>query len=162
MTEITPEILARLDALQLGYIDALAGKNMDAWLATFDEQGSYICKTQEAQERGMDIAFILDDCHDRLKDRVQFVTRVWVGTFQDYQPRHFVQRLGCRYVGDRLIEMRSNFMMMFTRSDTRRTELFAAGQYVDVVSLATDRPLFRSKTAIVDAPLLPHYMAYPI
>ena len=162
MIEITPEVIARLDALQSEYMDALSRKDMDAWLATFDTQGAYICKTLEAEERGLEIAFILDDCYDRLKDRVLFVTRVWVGTFQDYQPRHFAQRVSCRSVGNDLIEMRSSFSVMFTRSDTKKTEVFAAGQYVDLISMAQEKPLFRSKTAITDAPLMAHYMAYPI
>jgi anthranilate 1,2-dioxygenase small subunit len=162
MSEITPEVMAQLDALQLEYMDALGRKDMDAWLATFDAEGAYVCKTLEAEERGLGIAFILDDCHDRLKDRVQFVTRVWAGTFQDYQPRHFAQRVSCQAVGEDLIEMRSNFSVMFTRSDTQKTEVFAAGQYVDLITLGKEKPLFRSKTAITDAPLMAHYMAYPI
>ena len=158
----TPNMVQQIEALQLRYIDALDSKDMNGWLETFDSKGSYICRTAESETRGLDISLILDDCHERLQDRVKFITRVWAGTFQDYQTRHFVQRLDSRQLDDGLYEMRSNFTVMFTRSDTGETALFAAGVYLDTVSIGREGASFRSKKAIIDAPILPHYMVYPL
>jgi anthranilate 1,2-dioxygenase small subunit len=156
------EHLQLIDELQRQYIDALDGKKMPAWLATFGSEGQYICKSLESEEAGWPMALIMDDCHGRLEDRVKFVDKVWAGTFQDCQTRHFVQRMAVTRVEGGLYQVRSNFSIAFTRSDTGITSLLAAGVYHDVVEIQDGQALFRSKKAVIDAPLLPHYIVYPL
>lgn len=162
MSAPTLEQLQRIDALQRRYIDALDSKNMPGWLATFDAQGQYSCITAESESAGWTIALMLDDCHGRLQDRVKFVDKVWAGTFQDYQTRHFTQLIECTVQGDGLYRVRSNFSLLFTRSDTGSTGVLAAGVYQDLVDLSGAESLFRSKKVVIDAPLLPHYIVYPL
>jgi 3-phenylpropionate/cinnamic acid dioxygenase small subunit len=162
MSDMKMDHLSLIDELQLRYIDALDAKKMPAWLATFGAEGQYICKTAESEEAGWPMALIMDDCYGRLEDRVKFVDKVWAGTFQDYQTRHFVQRIECTPAENGLYQVRSNFSVAFTRSDTGRTEIFAAGVYRDVVDVGGKQAVFRSKKAVIDAPKLPHYMVYPL
>jgi anthranilate 1,2-dioxygenase small subunit len=152
----------RIDELQIRYIDALDRKKMPDWLATFDGQGQYVCTTAESEDAGWAVAFIMDDCRGRLEDRVKFVDKVWAGTFQDYQTRHFVQRMEVRPAEGGLLEVRSSFSIAFTRSDTGRTDLLATGVYHDVVDVSGPQALFRAKRVVLDAPLLPHYIVYPL
>lgn len=152
----------RIDNLQNQYVDALDRRDMEAWLATFGQEGSYTCRTAESVESDWSIAFILDDCRARLEDRVKFITRVWAGTFQDYRTRHIVQRLICEPKSADLYSVRSNFSVSFTRSDTNKTEVYATGVYLDEILLGSDTAAFVSKCVICDAPMLPHYMTYPI
>jgi anthranilate 1,2-dioxygenase small subunit len=154
--------LRQIDELQLRYIDALDGKKMPAWLATFNAEGQYVCTTAESVEAGWPMALIMDDCHGRLEDRVKFVDKVWAGTFQDYQTRHFVQRMEVTPADGGLYQVRTNFSVMFTRSDTGHTDVLAAGVYHDLVDVSGGQALFRSKKAVIDAPLLPHYIVYPL
>jgi anthranilate 1,2-dioxygenase small subunit len=159
----TLEVLTQIDALQIGYIDALDKKDMEAWLSAFSPAGSaYFCRTAEAEDRGLEISFIYDDNYDRLQDRVKFVTRVWTGTYQDYQTRHFIQRLSCEQREDGCYEVRSNLLVAFTRSDNNQTELLVAGTYVDVIEMNGGDAKFKSKRVIIDAPVLPHYIVYPL
>ncbi len=162
MNAVTFEKLHELDQLQLRYMDALDQKCMGGWLNTFSHNGSYICKTLESEQANWKIALILDDCHGRLKDRVTFVDKIWAGTFQDYQTRHFVQRNECHLTDEGQYTMRSNFSVMFTRSDTGQTGILASGSYHDVIELWDGQPRFRSKKVVIDAPLLPHYIVYPL
>ena len=162
MNEAKRDHLGLIDELQLRYIDALDSKEMASWLGTFGAEGGYVCKTAESEEAGWPMALIMDDCHGRLEDRVKFIDKVWAGTFQDYQTRHFVQRNECRPAGKGLYQVRSNFSVVFTRSDTGRTDVLAAGVYHDLVELSGEQALFRSKKAVIDAPLLPHYIVYPL
>ena len=162
MSTISMETLQRIDDLQLRYIDALDHKQMPGWLAAFDAQGSYVCTTAESEQAGWKIALIMDDCRGRLEDRVKFVDRVWAGTFQDYQTRHFVQRLDCVPADGGLVRVRTNFNIVFTRSDTGETQPLASGVYHDLVDVSGPQALFRSKRAVIDAPLLPHYIVYPL
>ena len=162
MTMVAIETLRQIDDLQSRYVDALDRRDMEGWLATFGATGSYRLSTAEGEEAGLPIAMILDDCPERLRDRVTFVNRVWAGTYQEYRTRHIVQRLGCEAVEPGLYRSRSSFFLAFTRSDTRATELYASGIYEDLIEIEGSRALFRSKAAITDAPMLPHYLTFPI
>ncbi len=156
------EHLHLVDELQQAYIDALDSKNMAGWLALFHAHGQYSCVTAESESAGWTIALMQDDCHGRLEDRVKFVEKVWAGTFQDYQTRHFAQRVACAPDDGGLFRVRSNFHILFTRSDTGNTGVLAAGVYHDLVDVSGTQPLFRAKKVVIDAPLLPHYIVYPL
>jgi 3-phenylpropionate/cinnamic acid dioxygenase small subunit len=162
MSETNMDHLRLIDELQVRYMDALDGKQMPRWLATFGPEGQYTCTTAESEAAGWKMALILDDCRGRLEDRVKFVDKVWAGTFQDYQTRHFVQRMQVTPGEGSLYQVRSNFSVTFTRSDTGRTDILAAGVYHDVVEIQGAQALFRAKKAVIDAPLLPHYIVYPL
>jgi anthranilate 1,2-dioxygenase small subunit len=155
-------ILSQLDELQLRYIDALGNKDMPGWLDTFSQTGAYFCRTAEAEARDLGVSYIHDDCYARLKDRVQFVNRVWAGTYQDYQTRHFVQRLGSKKMEENLYALRSNVAVAFTRSDNGNTEFLIAGIYEDIVEISGSDARFHSKKVVIDSPLLPHYIVYPL
>ncbi len=162
MTEISSDILRKLDELQLSYIDALDSQSMDGWLDTFDAEGSYICRTAESADAGLPVALILDDCRARLEDRVTFVTQVWAGTYQDYRTRHMTQRVRCHQEASGLYALRSHFIITYTSKDGGRSEVFTSGVYEDLVSVTDGVAKFRSKTVLTDVSILPHYMVYPL
>lgn len=157
-----PDVLARIDALQIKYQRALDGADMTGWLDCFGEKdASYICTTRENEEQNLPLALMMDDSYDRLKDRVRFITEVWSGTYEDYQTRHFVQRLDCADKGAGLYAVASNFMVAYT-SARGRSEILAAGIYQDEISLAGNDTKFRSKKAILDTVATPRYLVYPV
>lgn len=162
MSEPNIQQLQSIDDLQRSYINAIDQKDMNVWLDSFANEAQYICVTAESVEAGLPIAYIMDDCRARIEDRVRFVTKVWAGTFQDYRTRHFVQRLSCEILENQVIRTRSNFIVTFTRSDTRKTDIFASGTYLDDVVVAGGVAVFLSKQVILDADMLPHYMTYPL
>lgn len=157
-----PDVLARIDALQIKYQRALDGADMTGWLDCFGEKdASYICTTRENEEQNLPLALMMDDSYDRLKDRVRFITEVWSGTYEDYQTRHFVQRLDCADKGAGLYAVASNFMVAYT-SARGRSEILAAGIYQDEISLAGNGAKFKSKKAILDTVATPRYLVYPV
>jgi anthranilate 1,2-dioxygenase small subunit len=162
MPGVSLDDLRRIDELQVRYLDALDRKNMAAWAGTFAEEAQYICTTAENEDAGLPLALMMDDCRGRIEDRVKFVEKVWAGTFQDYQTRHFVQRLACTAARAGLYSVRSNFAVAFTRSDTGESSILAAGVYDDLVDLSGGQALFQSKRVVVDSPVLPHYVVYPL
>lgn len=159
---IGADVLARIDALQIRYLRALDGRDMAGWLACFGaNDASYVCATRENEEQGLPLALMMDDSLARLKDRVRFVTDVWSGTFEDYQTRHFVQRLDCSAKSPSVYAVTSNFMVAYT-SARRQSEILAAGTYEDEVVVAADGARFRSKKAILDTITTPRYLVYPV
>lgn len=164
MSGISREVLDRLDELQLQYISSVDEKDMVGWLATFSEkpQASYICTTAESVKANRPVALILDDCRGRLEDRVTFITKIWAGTFQDYQTRHIVQRTSCILNERNQFEVRSNFILSFLPSSSGESNLVMAGVYVDCIEVNEGHAKFVSKKAIADFSALPHYLVYPL
>ncbi len=78
MTVITdPGLLARVDALQQAYAHALDRRDMQGWLACFAGTGRYELTSAENVRMGLPVGMMLDDCHERLRDRVKYVNEVW-------------------------------------------------------------------------------------
>lgn len=164
MSELTVDQKAQLDDLNLAYADALDRKNMKAWLACFAERddASYICISQENVENDLPIAFMLDDNHARLQDRVKYVDDIWVGTFEDYQTRHMVQRMTAIPLSGSEVAMRSNLCVMSTAEETGLSQLLVAGVYEDVVDLGNGEAKLVSRKAILDTNVQPRYLVYPV
>ncbi|ANX04225.1 aromatic-ring-hydroxylating dioxygenase subunit beta [Immundisolibacter cernigliae] len=158
---MTQEALQQIDALQTRYIAALDSKDMAAWLDTFASDGSYVCIANENEESGLPLALMMDDCHERLEDRVTYVTKVWAGTFEDYQTRHFVQRIACTPKGGDLYETVSNFTVFYTDS-AGNTGTLVCGRYVDQIVLGSGGAKLKSRRAVMDTNVAPRYIVYPI
>jgi 3-phenylpropionate/cinnamic acid dioxygenase small subunit len=156
-----PAVLAQVDALQMQYLAALDRRDMKAWLDCFADQASYVCITRENHDAKLPVALMLDDCRERLRDRVNFVDEVWSGTFEDYTTRHFVQRFEATPGSDGGINVLSNFMVSYTN---RRggSEILVTGVYEDEVATGGNAPRFRAKRAILDTVTTPRYLVYPV
>ncbi len=158
---MTADVLAQIDALQTSYIAALDSKNMQGWLDSFAADGSYICIAAENEEQGLPLALMMDDCHERLEDRVTYVTKVWAGTFEDYQTRHFVQRIACTPKGGDLYNTVSNFSVFYTDS-AGNTGILVTGRYVDEIAVNGTGAKLKSRRAVMDTNVAPRYIVYPI
>lgn len=160
-TTLELDVLARVDALQNRYICALDAKDITAWADCFSQRddASYICRSAENEAHGWPIALMFDDCRARIEDRITFITKIWVGTFQDYRTRHFVQRVACDRDGQTW-RVRSHFTIEYT-FEPNRTQTLAAGVYEDVVEFVGDEARFVSKKALYDTTVLPQYIVYP-
>lgn len=159
--EVSRELLDQIDALQVDYLRSLDRKQLEAWVDCFAAEASYICIARENEDQGLPIAVMMDDCRERLNDRVKFINEVWQGTFEDYATRHFVQRTHAAAAGPSIYEVRSNFLVAYT-NEGGRTEILAAGEYKDIVLLENGRAKFSEKRAILDTTVSPRYLVYPI
>lgn len=164
MSGVDAGVLSQIDELQMQYIDALDRKDMAAWLGTFSEtaDAAYVCTTAESVAANRAVALIMDDCRGRLEDRVTFVTRIWRGTYQEYQTRHLVQRVRCTPAGPDQYEVKTNAVIAFTPSDTGTAKLLTSGVYLDQVIVGSTGVKFLSKTFITDTSVLSHYIVYPL
>jgi 3-phenylpropionate/cinnamic acid dioxygenase small subunit len=154
------KILHLIDDLQLRYALALDRRNMQAWLDCFTDDGSYVCIARENDDENLPLALMMDDCRDRLVDRVNYVEQVWAGTFEDYTTRHFVQRM--ESVADNgIYRVSSNVMVSYT-SAKGFSELLVAGAYEDEIAITGDTAKFKSKRAVIDTLVTPRYIVYPI
>lgn len=161
---VSPEIEISIDKLQTRYIAALDNKLLTAWYDTFSNRpdSSYVCTSAENVSAGLPVAQMLDDNRARIADRVTFITKVWNGTFQDYQTRHFVQRLSCQASGKNSYRVITNFSVVFTPEGSGDSRFLACGIYEDEIIEEANALHFLRKRAITDTCVLPHYLVYPI
>jgi anthranilate 1,2-dioxygenase small subunit len=153
--------LAAIDALQTAYVAALDRGDMAAWAATFAaDQASYFCISSENDRRGLPLSLMYDDCRGRIDDRVSFVTKVWVGTYEPYRTRHLTQRLGCEEVGANQYRVTTGFTIMMT-PEGGSTAVLTSGEYRDLIEIQGDRAVFRNRRAVYDADVLPRYIVFP-
>jgi 3-phenylpropionate/cinnamic acid dioxygenase small subunit len=153
------EDYAAIEALQNHYILALDEKNWDGWLQSFAPDGQYFAVAADDAAAGRPLALMMDDCYERLQDRVSYITRVW--TYEEYQTRHFAQRLKTTPAGDNEYDVVSNFSIFFT-SEAGETNILVTGKYEDRIVVSADGARFKKKRAVIDSFLLPRYLVYPL
>ena len=161
MSTVDPAVRAAIETLNLQYIRALDRRDMQGWLATFDDPGAYTCIARENEQRGLPIGYMLDDCRARLQDRVVQVTRIQDDAIEHYQPRHFTQLIEIEPLGGDAYRVETNFSVSYTPANTGRTELLVTGQYVDEV-VVNGVARFRHRKAVLDTNVVPRYIAYPV
>jgi anthranilate 1,2-dioxygenase small subunit len=158
---IVPDALAEIDALQVRYVRSLDRREWTEWLACFSREGSYVCLSRENEEQGLPLPLMMDDCAERLRDRVKMITEVWAGTYEEYATRHFVQRLEARALGPSRYAVESNVLVAYTN---RRgiSEILVAGSYRDEIVFEGGGAVFIAKTAVLDTIATPRYLVYPV
>ena len=127
MNGIDSTVRDAIERLNLTYIRALDRRDMPGWLATFDTPGSYVCIAKENEDRGLPIGYMLDDCYERLQDRVTQVTKIQPDAVEHYQPRHFTQLVDIQLLGPATYRVETHFTVNYTPADTGRTGVLATG-----------------------------------
>ena len=162
MTEVLDgTLLARIDQLQASYAKALDALDMEAWVANFSPtRGQYELTTAENVKLGLPVGMMLDDCYERLQDRIKFVNEVWAQAVEHYQPRHLLYRSGCEQDGDGY-RVTTNFSVFYTNAEGK-SNLLVAGIYEDRVVEEKGELKFAAKRAIMDTSVPPRYLIYPV
>ena len=100
-----------------------------------------------------------------MKDRIEKIAgqdayKVWAGTFEDYQTRHFTQRISTEEIGKDTYRVITNYHILYT-PEQGQTNVLVTGHYDDEIVLG-DTPLFKSKKAVMDTNVSPRYIVYPV
>lgn len=162
MSKVSPANKELIEDLSSEYIAALNDFNMDNWLACFSQQGQYILTSEENIRRGLPIAFMLDDCYARLKDRVKQVMEIQYDSSEHYQMRHFTQLISATELKTGEFKANYNFSVYYTPRDTNQTETLCVGRYEDTIVIESGEARFKKRVAIVDTNVLPRYVVYPV
>jgi anthranilate 1,2-dioxygenase small subunit len=158
---VDADTLGQIDALGIRYIRALDAKDMGGWADCFADPGSYICTSRENEEQNLPLALMMDNSRARIADRVKYVKEVWAGTFEDYNTRHFLQRVACAAGDGRVFLVESNFMLAYTTA-RGHSDLLVAGVYHDEVEITAQGARFRLRRAVLDTITTPRYLVYPV
>ena len=162
MSNPTNEMVSAVENLNRDYICALDTMDMTSWLNCFNQQGSYTFIAEENVRRGFPIAFMLDDCYERLQDRVTQVVDIQIDSTEHYQMRHFTQLTSIIEQEKGIIKATFNFSVYYTQKDTNQTHILCVGRYEDDIVLEGGKATFKHRKAITDTNVLPRYVAYPV
>lgn len=149
--------------LEQRYIGALDARCMADWLECFADDGSYYVIGADNDADGLPLCLMMDDCRERVEDRVTFVERVWPGSFEDYQTRHFIQplELAPETGGTGLLRALANFTV-FATDQKGRTSLFIAGQYHDRIRVEESGCRYVERRVVMDTFTTPGVIVYPL
>lgn len=162
MSKIPADVIQQIEQLNSDYICALDALDMPAWLACFNKHGQYAFIAEENYRRNFPIAFMLDDCYERLQDRVTQVVDIQPDSTEHYQTRHFTQLTSVTASDDARYQADFNFSVYYTRRDTNQTQILCVGRYIDLIDIGEVRASYIDKKAVTDTNVLPRYIAYPI
>jgi anthranilate 1,2-dioxygenase small subunit len=162
MSKLSNDTVSAVENLNRDYICALDNMDMAGWLACFSQQGSYTFIAEENVRRGLPIAFMLDDCYERLQDRVTQVVDIQIDSTEHYQMRHFTQLTNIVEQESGTVHATFNFSIYYTQKDTNHTKILCVGRYEDIITLAGGKAQFKHRKAITDTNVLPRYVAYPV
>lgn len=138
---------------------ALDDKNWNDWLDCFADDGQYFAHPADDYRAGRPLALMMDDCKARIQDRISYIRDVWV--YEDYQTRHFTQRMRVQESADRQVDVLSNFTVYFS-SEQGDADILCVGQYQDRIDIGETVAKFRRRRAIIDNFLLPRYLVFPV
>ncbi|MGB1742540.1 MAG: aromatic-ring-hydroxylating dioxygenase subunit beta [Cycloclasticus sp.] len=162
MSEIEADVIFSIENLNRDYICALDKLDMNKWLACFNKQGTYTLISNENERNGLPIAFMLDDCYERLQDRVTQVVDIQEDSTEHYQTRHMTQLTNITDLGDNRYKVDFNFTTFYTQDLIEKTDLLGAGRYEDIILVENGKASFIQRKAVLDTNVLPRYVAYPI
>lgn len=158
---LDPGLLARVDVLLASYCAALDVRDMRGWLACFASDGQYELTTLENIALDLPVGLMLDDCPERLHDRVKYVEEVWNHAVEHYQTRHLWTRAACSTDADGTLQVRTHFAVYYTNAEGQ-SGLLTAGHYVDTITEESGALRLRARRAILDTTVPPRYLIYPI
>ena len=72
------------------------------------------------------------------------------------------RREGASRRADGLVDMVSNFSVIFTPDDTGLPQQLAAGTYEDIIRMEDDQCRFLSRNAVTDNAVVPRYLVFPL
>jgi anthranilate 1,2-dioxygenase small subunit len=144
-------------------------RRIGEWPDLFGQQGQYLVITRENHERGLPIAIIRDDSRDRILDRLVVIREFWAagGRPEDRHyntgwPRHVVGPSWAEPGEGGAIAVGAHFAVWSTAAVDGSPRLLAVGEYRDLVDFSTGEPKLRSKTVILDTPVLQDVFVYPL
>jgi anthranilate 1,2-dioxygenase small subunit len=148
-----------LEHLYTDYVHCLDADELERWPDFFTEDCFYRVTSAENYEAGMPLGLIHATSRNMLKDRVSALREANIYEPQSY--RHLVSSI--KIVEERpvALDLMANFMVVRTMQEGDMT-LFAAGRYLDQVTLTENGWKFARKNVVLDSRQIDTLLAIPL
>lgn len=141
------------------YCQVVDDGDISKWPDFFSDNGSYYVYGRDNYEKGLPIAYVMDNHKGKIKDRVTLINKIW--TYNISYQRHMLANVLVENAEDGKFRCYSNFSVYRTDREGK-TELFAVGRYIDLIVFEGHVPKFEKKEVILDTYTLPSYFVRPL
>ena len=148
-----------LEQLYTDYAHCLDADELERWPEFFTDDCFYRITSAENYEAGMPLGLIHATSRNMLKDRVSALREANI-----YEPQRYRHLVSSMKIGEELgetLDLVANFIVVRTMQEGDMT-LFAAGRYLDQVSLTDDGWKFARKDVILDSRRIDTLLAIPL
>ena len=138
----------RIEDFLLDCAWAIDEDELEAWPGFFADDGRYRITTRDNEERGLPVGIMLCEGRGMMEDRVLALRTANI--FEPHRYRHILGRPRLREAEGGLVRSDSSFIVMRTMQDGRM-DLFAAGNYRDLLRVENSKVLFQERAAVLES-----------
>jgi len=155
------EVAVRLGVQELiaSYVDCIDEDRLEEWPDFFVEQCRYLITSRASHEAGLPHGVVYAASRGMLADRILALRRANI--FEPHRYRHIVGPIRIGKIADGVAEVRSNFIAVRIMHDGEMS-LFAAGRYLDRVSVAAEPYRFIERLVILDSEKIDTLLVIPL
>lgn len=153
------EVRDRIELLNEAYARCLDDGQLERWPDFFTDPCVYRIYPRENMEEGLPGSVLFFDSQAMLKDRILCVREV--NLYAPHSARHLMGRPAVRLLLQGGYRARTNFMVVHTDHEGH-SELFAVGEYRDVVVETRGALKFRERTVLLDTFTVRSHLAEPL
>ena len=154
-----PIIRQQVEDLLIDYVHAVDDFELDRWPNFFTEDGIYQIIPRESYDQNLPLGILFCDGRGMMVDRILALETANI--FEPHTNSHITGRPELSLNDDNTINARSNFNITRTMQDGRM-EIYATGKYLDVITLAGDKPLFQDRRVVLESRRVDILLVYPI
>lgn len=145
--------------LQARYVSAIDNDHLESWPDFFHDQCHYRITTKSDFDEGLPLGIIYATSRDMLIDRVTSLREANI--YEDQGYRHVIGPTLILEQDADEVRTETNFMVVRTRHDGDMV-LFAAGRYLDRITINDGAARFTEKVVIVDSAKIDTLLAIPL
>ena len=138
---------------------AIDEDDLEAWPGFFAEDGRYRITTRDNEARGLPVGIMLCEGRGMMEDRVLALRTANI--YEPHRYRHILGRPRLREAEGGLVRSDSSFIVVRTMQDGRM-DLFAAGNYRDLLRVEGGRAAFRERAAVLESRRVDVLIVIPI
>ena len=138
---------------------AIDEDDLEAWPGFFAEDGRYRITTRDNEARGLPVGIMLCEGRGMMEDRVLALRTANI--YEPHRYRHILGRPRLRGAEGGLVRSDSSFIVVRTMQDGRM-DLFAAGNYRDLLRVEGGRAAFQERTAVLESRRVDVLIVIPI
>ena len=148
-----------IDALIAAYAETIDDDRLEEWPGFFVEDCRYLITSRQSYEAGYRHGVVYAASKGMLADRILALRRANI--FEPHRYRHIIGPTRVGNVADGVAEVRSNFIAVRIMH-LGEMSLFAAGRYLDRISVAAAPYRFIERLVILDSDKIDTLLVIPL
>lgn len=158
-TVITPEVLQRVEELQMAYANCIDEERYAEWPDLFMEQGLYKIISRDNHRRQLPFGFVYCDNRRMLRDRIASMKNANI--FEPHTYRHILSRSRVTDGGGGMLRATTSYMVARIMHDGAH-ELFSTGVYEDRLVEEDGKLRFQERLVITDSGRIDALLVIPL